>query len=42
MRVKEILTEYKLCVVDLEVHLNGDKRNALSLFASQMGRKLFP
>jgi len=31
MRVKEILTDYKLCVIDLEVHLNGDKRNALSL-----------
>ena len=24
MRVKEILTDYKLCVVDLEVQLNGE------------------
>ncbi len=41
MRVKEILTDYKLCVVDLEVHLNGDKRNALTLCVSD-GEEVIP
>jgi len=41
MRVKEILTDYKLCVVDLEVHLNGDKRNALNLCVSD-GEEIIP
>ena len=31
MRVKEILTNYKLCVVDLEVKLNGETRNSPTL-----------
>jgi len=35
------LTDYKLCVVDLEVHLNGDKRNALTLCVSD-GEEIIP
>lgn len=31
MRVKEILTNYELCLVDLEVILNGEKRSAPTL-----------
>ena len=34
MRVKEILTDYNLCVVDLEVQLNGETRNAPTLCVS--------
>ena len=32
--MKEILTEYKLCVVDLEVQFNGETRNAPTLCVS--------
>ena len=31
MRVKEILENYKLCIADLEVSLNGDTRVAPTL-----------
>ena len=41
MRVKEILTDYKLCVVDLEVHLNGETRNAPTLCVSD-GKEVIP
>ena len=41
MRVKEILTEYKLCVVDLEVKLNGETRNAPTLGVSD-GKEVIP
>ena len=41
MRVKEILTEYKLCVVDLEVKLNGETRNAPTPGVSD-GKEVIP
>ena len=41
MRVKEILTDYKLCVVDLEVQLNGETRNAPTLCVSD-GKEVVP
>ena len=41
MRVKEILTNYKLCVVDLEVQLNGETRNAPTLCVSD-GKEVIP
>ena len=41
MRVKEILTEYKLCVVDLEVQFNGETRNAPTLCVSH-GKEVIP
>ena len=41
MRVMEILTEYKLCVVDLEVQLNGETRNAPTLCVSN-GKEVIP
>ena len=34
MRVNEILTNYKLCFVDLAVQLNGEARNAPTLCVS--------
>ena len=41
MRVKEILIDYKLCVVDLEVQLNGETRNAPTLCVSD-GSEVIP
>jgi hypothetical protein len=41
MRLKEILTDYKLCVVDLEVQLNGETRNAPTLCVSD-GKEVIP
>ena len=32
--MKEILTDYKLCVVDLELQLNGETSNAPTLCVS--------
>ena len=31
MRVKEVLTNYELCLIDLEVMLNREKRSVLTL-----------
>ena len=31
MRVKEVLTNYELCLIDLEVMLNWEKRSAPTL-----------
>ena len=39
--MKEILAEYKLCVVDLEVQLNGEARNAPTLCVSD-GKEVIP
>jgi hypothetical protein len=41
VRAKEILTDYKLCVVDLEVQLNGETRNAPTLCATD-GKEVIP
>ena len=41
VRVKEILTDYKICVVDLEVQLNGETRNAPTLCVSD-GKEVIP
>jgi len=41
VRVKEILTDYKLCVVDLEVQLNDETRNAPTLCVSD-GKEVIP
>ena len=41
MRVKEILTKYELCLVDLEVMLNDEKRSAPTLCASD-GEEVIP
>ena len=41
VRVKEILNDYKLCVVDLEVQLNGETRNAPTLCVSD-GKEVIP
>jgi hypothetical protein len=41
MRVKEILSGYKLCVVDLEVQLAGKTRNAPTLCVSD-GKEVIP
>ena len=41
MRVKEILSNYELCLVDLEVILNGEKRSAPTLCVSD-GEELIP
>lgn len=41
VRVKEIRNDYKLCVVDLEVQLNDETRNAPTLCVSD-GKKVIP
>ena len=41
MRVKEILTNYELCLVDLEVMLNDEKRSAPTLCVSD-GEEVIP
>lgn len=41
MRVKEIRNDYKLCVVDLEVQLNGETRTAPTLCVSD-GKEVNP
>ena len=41
MRIKEVLTNYELCLVDLEVMLNDEKRSAPTLCVSD-GEELIP
>ena len=41
MRVKEILSNYELCIVDLEVMLNGETRSAPTLCVTD-GKEVIP
>ena len=41
MRVKEILNDYNLCVVDLEIQLHGETRNAPTLCVTD-GKEVIP
>ena len=41
MRVLEVLDQYKICIVDIEVELNGELRNSPTLCAVD-GDKIIP
>ena len=41
MRVKEILNNYELCIVDIEVTLNGEIRSAPTLCVTD-GHQMIP